>query len=294
MASEGGGGYDAAMGEQMVYLNGELVAAEGATVSVFDTGLLHGASVFTTLRSHNGRPFRLDRHIARLLDHAGRIGLRHEADEAALTGAVAAVLAANGHADARIRITLTPGPVGEAGGPTTLVTAAKLVNDPNWYSKGIGVMVCGVRQYPGDPTVGLKTGCYLTRILARQAAAAHGDEEALWFNTAGQLAEGCFCNVFLVTGGRLTTPPLSTPVLGGIVREAVFEMAAELEIPCSDEQPLGGPELQAAGEIILTSSGSGVRPVIAVNKDPVGDGKPGPIARKLMAAYEALLEAETI
>ena len=276
----------------MVHLNGELVPADEAAVSVFDTGLLHGASVFTTLRSHNGRPFRLDRHIARLLENAARIGLRHGADEAMLTDAVARVLAANGHPDARIRITLTPGPIGEEGRPTTLVTTARLVNNPQWYAKGITVMVCGVRQYAGDPTVGLKTGCYLTRILARQAAAAHGDEEALWFSTSGHLAEACFSNVFLVVAGRLATPPLSTPVLGGIVREAVIEMAAELDIPCGDEKPLGGPEIQAAQEILLTSSGAGVRPVVAINKQPVGDGSPGPVARKMMAAYEALLEKE--
>ena len=280
------------MGEGVVYLNGDLVAADRAAVSVADAGLLHGASVFTTLRSRHGRPFRLGRHIGRLLDNAARIGLRHDADEATLTDAVGRVLAANGHRDARIRITLTPGPVGDQPRPTTLVTAAQLINDPNWYAKGIRVMVSGVRQYAGDPTVGLKTGCYLTRILARQAAAAHGDDEALWFSTSGHLAEACFSNVFVVVEGRLATPPLSTPVLPGIVREAVIELAAELDLPCRDDQPIDGPQLQAAEEVLLTSSGAGVRPVVAVNKEPVGDGSPGPVARKLIAAYESLLERE--
>ena len=280
------------MGQDMVHLNGKLVPAGEASVSVFDTGLLHGASVFTTLRSHNGKPFRLDRHLARLMDNAARIGLRHDADPDRLSKAVDELLHANEYPDARIRITLTPGPIGEEPRPTTLVTASKLVNNPDWYTRGISVMVCGVRQYAGDPTVGLKTGCYLTRILARQAAATHGDEEALWFSTSGHLAEGCFSNVFLVLTGRLLTPPLDTPVLGGIAREAVFELAAELGLDCSDQDPLGGDELQAADEVFLTSSGSGVRPVVAINKQPVGEGRPGPIAQKIIAAYDALLETE--
>jgi branched-subunit amino acid aminotransferase/4-amino-4-deoxychorismate lyase len=279
------------MSQDMVFLNGALVPAADASVSVFDTGLLHGASVFTTLRSHHGKPFRLDRHLARLMDHAARIGLRHGADPDRLTMAVTELLAANGCDDARIRITLTPGAIG-AERPTTLVTTAPLVNDPEWYTGGISVMVCGVRQYVGDPTVGLKTGCYLTRILARQAAAAHGDEEALWFSTSGHLAEACFSNVFLVLSGRLLTPPLKTPVLGGIVRQAVFDIAAEMDIDCSDQDPLGGDELSAAEEVLLTSSGSGIRPVVRINKQPVGNEKPGPIATKLIAAYDALLEAE--
>ena len=276
----------------MVHLSGKLVPAGEATISVFDTGLLHGASVFTTLRSHNGKPFRLDRHLARLMDNAARISLRHGADPDGLTAAVAEVLAANDCDDARIRITLTPGPIGDEPRPTTLVTAAKLVNNPDWYTRGISVMVCGVRQYVGDPTVGLKTGCYLPRILARQAAASHGDEEALWFSTAGNLAEACFSNVFLVLGGKLLTPPLDTPILGGIVREVVFELADELGIDCSDQNPLGGDELQGAAEVLLTSSGSGIRPVVRINKQPVGDEKPGTITSKLIAAYDALLEKE--
>ena len=77
------------MGEDNVYLNGRIVPAAEATISVFDTGLLHGASVFTTMLGHNGRPFRLERHLSRLLDNAEKMGLRHGtgAEDHCLSGA---------------------------------------------------------------------------------------------------------------------------------------------------------------------------------------------------------------
>ena len=280
------------MGELQVYLNGEVLPAGEATVSVADTALLHEASVFTTLRSHNGVALRLERHVRRLLGTAAKIGLAHPATAEELTAAVARVLDANALAEARLRITLTPGPVAAEPAPTTLVTAAPLQNDPQSYARGIGVIVSGVRQYEGDPTAGLKTGCYLARVLARQAAAVAGADEALWFTVGGHLAEACYCNVFLVAGGEVRTPPLNTPVLAGICREAVIELCGELDIPCADDKPITGLELQSAEEVFLTSSCSGVRPVVRLQKQPVGDERPGPITKRIMAAYEKLLDAE--
>jgi len=279
------------MGEPVVYLNGELVRAGEARISVFDTGFLHAASVFTTLLGHHGRPFRLDRHLARLREQAEKIGLGHPATDDELADAVGQVLQANAMAEARIRITLTPGAVG-SGEPTTLVTAVAAQNDPRWYSRGLGVIVSGVRQYEGDPTAGVKTGCYLTRVMARQAAAVAGADEALWFTVSGRLAEACYCNVFCVREGRVATPPLDTPVLPGVVRQAVIELCERLDLPTGDDEPITGEDLLAAEEVFLTSSVAGVRPVVRIDRRGVGDEKPGPITKRIMAAYADLLDAE--
>ncbi len=280
------------MSDGFVYLNGEVLPAGEAQLSVFDTGLLHGASVFTTLLAHNGRPFRLDRHLRRLMDSAEKIGLRHQATPEELTGAVAAVLEANGLSEARVRITLTPGAPGAEPRPTALVTAARPGIQSWWYQKGIGVVVSGVRQYERSPLTGLKTGCYLLRVLARQAAAAVGADEALWFTLSGHLAEACYCNVFLVREGAVFTPPLETPVLPGIVRQAVIELCRDMDLPCRDDQPLGSDDVRSAEEMFLTSSVSGVRPVVRLERRPIGDERPGPVTKRIMAAYAKLLEAE--
>ncbi|MDY7010260.1 MAG: aminotransferase class IV [Planctomycetota bacterium] len=280
------------MTDRYVYLNGRIVPEPEASLSVFDTGFLHGASVFTTLRSHNGAAFRLDRHIGRLLEMAEQIGISHDATAEGLTAAVADVLKANDIAEGRIRITISPGPVG-MDRPTVVVTASALEAYPQWwYTKGIGAIVSGVRQFTGDPTSGLKTGCYLPRVLARQAAATAGAEEAIWFTETGHLAEACFCNVFIVRNGEVSTPPLETPVLPGVVRQAVIELCEKLNIPCHIDKPITGEDVSAADEIFLSSSTAGIRPVVRIAKNPVGDEKPGPITKKLISAYENLLEQE--
>ena len=144
----------------------------------------------------------------------------------------------------------------------------------------------------GNPVCGHKTGCYLPRVLARQEAAAKGAEEALWYTPDNRLAEACFCNVFLVLDGKVCTPPLATPVLPGIVREAVLELCGALGLECRDDRPLLVDDMLAAGEVFLTASCSGIRPVVRIERHAVGDEAPGPVTRKIMSAYRELLDRE--
>ena len=275
-----------------VYLNGQLVPADQAQISVRDVGFLHGASTFTTMLAHRGVVFRLASHLRRLMDTVALLGLSTDATEATLTAATRDVLAANGLAEARVRITLTPGAVDQER-PTTLVTAEPLPEyPPQWYRDGIKVVVASLRQMTGDPTFGYKTGCYLPRVLARQEAAAKGAEEALWFTVDNHLAEACFCNVFLVLGGKVYTPPHDTPVLPGVVRQAVLELCPQLGIECDSESALTVREMLSADEMFLTSSCAGLRPVVGVEAHTVGSGLPGPVTQSLATAYRELLDRE--
>jgi len=275
-----------------VHLNGKLIAADEACVSVFDAGLLHGASAFTTMLAHNGVVFRLGGHIARLMETVHLLSLRVEAAPESLTAATSELLKANELKEARLRITLTPGSV-RGGRPTTLIAADELPERPaQWYDKGICVVVASMKQSSGDPAYGNKTGCYLQRTLARQEAAAKGAEEALWFTPDNRLAEACFCNAFLVLGGKVRTPPRDTPALPGIVRQAVIELCEAMSVSCGAETPLTVHDLLKADEAFLTSSVSGIRPVVAVERRAVGEGVPGPVTRKIMSAYQELLQRE--
>jgi branched-chain amino acid aminotransferase len=278
-----------------VHLNGRIVPAGQAAVSVFDAALMHGASVFTTMLARNGTVFRLDRHLARLMETAARMNLRTEATADGLASATRELLEANGLKEARLRITLSPGSTHgeEDSATTTLITADPLAGNPSrWYNQGIRVIVSSFRQFRGDPLGGFKTGCYLPRVLARREAAAKGAEESIWYTQDNYLAEACFCNVFLVLGGKVLTPPLETPVLAGIVRQAVLELCATLGVDCDERTSLTIHQMLAAEEMFLTSSISGIRSVIAVEKHDVGDGKPGPLTQRLMASYEELLNKE--
>ena len=280
------------MSKNQVYLNGEIVPGDQARVSVWDSGLLHGASAFTTMLAHRGLVFRLDRHLRRLLGTLDLLKLRTDATEASLAAGAAALLEANGLAEARVRVTLTPGSV-RGGQPTTLITAEALPEYPrDWYDRGIAVVVGSFKQAAGDPTFGHKTGCFLTRVLALREAAAKGAEEALWYTPDNRLAEACFCNVFLVIGGKVHTPPRDTPVLPGIVREAVLELCGELGIDADDQTPLTVRQMLACEEMFLTSSCAGVRPVRRVERHVVGDGGAGPVTKKITAAYRDLMDRE--
>jgi branched-chain amino acid aminotransferase len=280
--------------QNLVYLNGSLVPDTQAAISAFDSGFLHGASTFTTMLAHNGVIFRFDRHMERLMDTVKLLGLRVAVGPEDLRRAACQVLEANQFRQARMRITLTSGGV-RGSDPVVLVTAEPLAGYPSeWYELGIGVIVTAFKQFPGDPTFGYKTGCYLPRILARQEAASKGAEEALWFTTENHLAEACFNNVFLVMDGRVLTPPRDTPVLPGIVRQAVLELCGQLGIDFDDATPLGVHEMLGAQEIFLTGSTTGIRPVVRVEGHGVGDEKPGPVTRSLMEAYRQLLDKECV
>ena len=275
-----------------VHFNGRIVPADEARVSISDAAFLHGASAFTTMLAHNGVVFRLDRHLDRLLETVQLLDLRTTATAEGLTAATRDLLTANEIAEARVRITLSPGSI-RGGGPTTVITADPLPDYPaEWYDKGIGVVVSSFRQGGTDPSYGHKTGCYLPRVLARQEAAAKGFDEALWYTADNRLAEACFCNVFLVVGGVVYTPPRSTPVLPGIVREAVLELCGTLGLAYHDDKPLTVREMLAAGEMFLTSSCAGVRPVVRVEGHAVGEERPGEVTRKIMSAYRELLDRE--
>jgi branched-chain amino acid aminotransferase len=275
-----------------VYLNGKIIPAGQATVSIFDSGFLHGASTFTTMLAHNGVVFCLGCHLDRLLDTAGLLGLRISATRENLTDAACQVLQANDLREARMRITLTSGDV-HTQEPLTLVTAEAMPEYPSWwYEKGITVVVSSFKELAGDPTFGYKTGCYLPRLLARQEAAAKGAEEALWFNTDNMLSEACFTNVFLVLDGCAHTPSRDTPCLPGVARQAVLEICRQMNIPSDAETPLTVKEMLRAQEIFLTGSTTLIRPVVRVEQHSVGDAKPGPITRRLMDAYRQLLDKE--
>lgn len=277
-----------------VYLNGTILPAGEAKISISDAGLLHGASSFTTMLAHNGVVFRLDRHLARLTETVDMLGLKTSVGAAELAEATYRVLAANELSEARIRITLTPGSV-QADCPTAIITADPLGDYPGqWYTKGIDVVVSEWKQSPDDITCGCKTGCYLPRIVARRAAAAKGAEEAIWFTTDNYLAEACFNNIFLVLAGKVATPPTDTPVLPGVVRGAVIELCQKEGIACDADGKLTVKEMLAADEIFLTGSCTGIRPVVSVERHAVGDQTPGEVTKRIMAAYGRLLDAECV
>jgi branched-chain amino acid aminotransferase len=274
---------------EKVFLNGKIVDASAAGISVRDAGFLYGAGLFETMRCYGGAVFALDDHINRLTASAEAMGIRNTYGKAELRSAVYAAIQANNLKDARVRLTLTSGAAGgdpDEQASTLLVMATPYEGYPKeYYEKGVLTVLCGIRQNPSDITCGHKTLNYFARTMALNQARMKKAAEAIWFTTEGYLAEGCISNVFLVKGGALATPTLSSGVLPGIARKAVLEIAGAEKIQFV-ERELFINDLLEAEEVFLTNVIMGVMPVIGIEAHTVGDGKVGPVTKRLMGCYE--------
>ncbi|NLE57054.1 MAG: hypothetical protein GX616_01745 [Planctomycetes bacterium] len=275
---------------EKVYLNGEIVELSKAAVTVSNPSLLHGVGLFETLRSYDGRAFLLQRHIERMINSAKHFDMPVLELTERIPDAVAAVLTANKLKNARIRFTaMPPGAQGENEGPTLLVAAQETAGyPPALYERGMTVHLnTRWRQSGLDPLAGHKTTSYFPRLLALRDAQAAGCGEALWFTPDNRLAEACMSNVFIVKGNGLRTPTLDTPVLPGITREVVIELAARAGLQV-EQTALTVNDLLDADEVFLTNAIMEIMPVTRIEQKALGNEKPGPITSQLLKAYDEM------
>jgi len=279
-------------------VNGIVVPAEEARVSVLDNGFAFGDSVYEVLRTYGGLAFESGRHFRRLRASAARLGFSVPASDADLLAQVDALLARAGTGESYIRIIVSRG-LGDCSysfervqGPTVVMIQKPLPPYPAWhYEDGIKIAAVGVRRnHPRALDPAIKSSNLLNNILAVREAQSRGAEEPVLLNQEGFLAEGASTNVFLARGGALLTPPLSAGILAGITREVVLELLPGLGIPFG-ERPLHLEELLSADEAFMTSTTREVVPVRQVDEAPVGNGRPGPLTRRVMKAFGAYAPA---
>jgi branched-chain amino acid aminotransferase len=262
-----------------VWINGELHAPEHARVSVFDHGILVGDGVFETIKAVRGEAFALTRHLRRLAVSAAGLGLPEPDLDAIRQGTLDVLAAAPAWDLARIRITFTSGvgPLGSDRGPDGPTAIVAIAEQRPFPATGDVSVVPWPRNERGALT-GLKTTSYGDNAKALDYAHQHGGAEAIFGNLAGNLCEGTGSNVFLVRGGRLITPPLSSGCLAGVTRALVLEWfgAEEEDIPLS--------EFTAADEAFLTSTTRDIQPIRAVD-GKVFPAAPGPVTRKAIEVF---------
>ncbi len=278
---------------EKIFLNDKLVDSDKAYIPVTDSGLLYGAGLFETMRSYNGTVFELDSHLDRLFASAKAIAINNPYDKQYFADAVYAVLKANELTDARLRLTLTSGPMGqpeENRKPTVIIMATKLQPYPaEYYKKGVLVVLSPFRQNSADLLCGHKTTSYFSRIITLNLAHQKNAAEALWFTTDNRLAEGCISNVFLVKNSALYTPLTNTPVLPGVARKTVFEIASQNSIRAV-EKDFYINDLLDADEVFLTNVIMQVMPVNGVEKHTVGNGKVGQVTERLQKLFEEFVK----
>ena len=280
---------------EKVFLNDKLIETEKARISATDSGFLYGAGLFETMRSYDGVVFALRDHLERLFTSAGALFINNPFDEEYLTDAIYKVLKANKLTDARLRLTLSNGPMAGAEEqlkPTLLITATKLQPYPGeYYKKGVMVILSASRQNTFEPTCGHKTTSYFSRMITLNMAHQQRAAEALWFTTDNRLAEGCVSNVFVVKDSVIYTPGIETPVLAGIARKTVCEIASTNSIKLV-EKDLYIDDVLGADEIFLTNVIMQIMPVSKVEKHIVGDGKVGVMTQRLQISFDELVESQ--
>lgn len=279
-----------------VFLNDKVIDDTEAHISVSDSGFLYGMGLFETMRCTGGRVFALDDHLDRLFTSAGQLAINNPYEKGYIKDAIRQALEANNLADARLRLTLTNGPMAQGGETkaTLLITVTRFEPYPaEYYQNGVGVVLTDFRQNTQDPIVKHKTTNYFSRLLALNIAHQKKAAEALWFTTDNRLAEGCVSNVFCVTDSAIYTPTLDTPILPGIMRKTVCEIAKAQSINLV-EKDLTIKDLLAADEIFLTNVIMLILPVVAVEAHTVGNGKVGPMTKKLMKYLEKVVAQDQL
>jgi branched-subunit amino acid aminotransferase/4-amino-4-deoxychorismate lyase len=289
-----------------VFLNGELVEAGAARVSVSDAGLQQAVGLFETVQVVDGQPVRLAEHLQRMAGSAGVLGLAADMQTGPLGEAVRAVIdqdelreLAAGGAKLRVRLTVTAGVLeAREGGPprvrqTVVAQAQPAVQlEPRYYEQGVMAVVHGPAANPFDELAGHKTLDYWARLRSLRRAASAGAAEAIWLQVTNHLAGGSISNLLLVKDGAVLTPiargeeadgALPAPVVPGLTRAAALRAAAEAGLEVQ-RRMLNIDDLLGADEAMLTNGDWGVLPLTKVEKHAVGDGQPGPVTRRLMEA----------
>ena len=290
---------------ELCNVEGRLVPPGQAVVPVLDRGFLYGDSVYEVVRTYRGRVFELERHLARMERTAGRIGLALPPREK-LVGEIQRTLDAAQNAESYVRIIVTRG-TGQFGLGAHLSDEHRLViivrplqpPDEAVYARGLCMAIAKTRRNPPqalDPA--LKTGNYLNNILALREAHDAGADDAILLDLQGRVTEGTTSNVFFVQRGVLITPPLGLGMLEGVTRAVAMEVARGEGLMVREE-PHGPEALAAADEVFLSSTLREIMPVTSLvflessgeQKRSVGDGRPGPVAQRMRAAFARYVES---
>lgn len=288
-----------------VWVDGRLLPAEGAHVSVYDRGFQLGDGIFETLRARGGRVIELADHLSRLGRSAAGLDIPLPADAATrIEVGIRELLVAEAldgpDADASIRITVTRGAflgrglLPPSGGvAATIAIQAWPVGPPpeGHVAEGLHLVTSAVRRDPENPLATLKTTSRADYVHARLEARRAGADDALFLTTDGHLSEATSANLFLVRADEVMTPDLACAILPGTTRSWILGWASRVGL-----RPVEGwlttRDLAEADEAFLCSSVAGILPVTRFEGRPVGSGQPGPVTLRARADREAFIRGE--
>ena len=286
--------YDERNRDLQVWINGHLAHRDVARVSPFDSAVQGGDAVWEGLRLYGGRIFKLAEHLARLRRSAHALAFAEIPSDEEITAAIRATLAANAMTDdVHIRLTLTRGEKITSGmdprlnqaGPTLIVLAE--FKSPVYDAGGITLVTSSVRRHRADSLdPKIHHNNLLTSIVAKIEANVAGADDALLLDDAGFVAETNATHVFHALAGVVRTAT-TRACPEGVTRATVLELCAAAGVP-TEVADFSLTDVYNADEVFVTGTMGGLTPVLVVDGRRIGDGKRGPLTRRLTDAYGAL------
>jgi len=297
------------MQDRKVYFNGEFVCEQEARVSIFDSALMFGDMVFEMTRTYGQKPFRLREHLERAYAGLKYVGIECGMSIGEMEAATLETLAVNaealGDAEVQIMHNISRGPLavykavfGGAIRPTVTISCW-----PYWwhlapygalYRAGIHAVTPAQRSVPAhliDPKVKNRSRIHY-QLANMQAQKIDPASWALLTDDRGRVTEGTGSNFFIVRKGQVVTAP-GRDILLGVTRQAALELLKELEIPAL-EQDYGLYEVTNADEAFFTATSFAIMPCTRINGVPIGDGAPGPVTQKLIAAWNRMVGVDIV
>ena len=275
-----------------IFLNGKIISDADANISSADRGFLYGDGIYETLRSYNGKPFKLADHLERMRDSARQLKISFDYTNADIGERINELLENNHTQDAYIRITLSRG---SGGGrlqmddniePTTLIQLKPFSPyDSKLYDEGMSLVVSDYKRSTTCPISRYKSTNLLQSILRKEEANKKSAHETIVLNTDGFVAECVVSNIFMVSAGSVVTPSLDTNILPGITRRIVLDICKNSGI-LSSEEHFKIDVLIKADEVFITNSLMEIMPVSRIDDCKIGNSVTGRITQQLMNAYK--------
>ena len=272
---------------QTVYLNGEFLPLENAKISVLDRGFIYGDGVYEVVPVYGRRPFRLPQHLARLQHSFDGIRLANPHPDR-WEALIAELVAGQPFDDQAVYLQVTRGvarrdhafPKGVA--PTVFMMSNPLVLPTReQVERGVAVVTAQDNRWL---RCDLKTTSLLGNVLMRQLAVDRDAVETILFRE-GHLTEASASNVLIVRDGLILAPPKDNLILPGITYDATLDIAHDVGVPL-DVRPITHAEALGAQEMWLSSSTKEVLAVTTVDGKPFAGGVPGPVFRRVWAAFQ--------
>jgi D-alanine transaminase len=273
----------------IVYLNGQTLPIEEATVSVLDRGFLFGDGVYEVIPSYGGNLFRLQEHLQRLQNSLDGIHLKNPLSHQQWIDALNDIVKKNSGEDQSVYLHVSRGIAAKRDHvfpdeirPTIFIMSNELTPTVReTLQQGVAcITLDDIRWHACH----IKATALLANTMLRQQAKEEGAVEAILIRE-GIATEGAASNIFIVKNNVLITPPKSHLLLPGITRDLILELARENNINC-EERDITEEELRDASEIWMTSSTKEIVPIVELDGKPVGKGQYGPIWESMIDIYQ--------